>query len=85
MSSRFNAAAFYSKIDDFQSQRQLESGLGTFVSNEAEVETSGLDFQLEAMPLPNLTLSAGLLYMHKYEITDGPEAVHIHLEAQESI
>ena len=25
------------------------------------------------MPLPNLTLSAGLLYMHKYEITAGPE------------
>ena len=70
---RINAAAFYSQIDDFQSQRQLETGLGSFVSNEAEVEVSGLDFQLEAMPLPNLTLSAGLLYMHKYEITDGPE------------
>jgi len=70
---RINAAAFYSEIDDFQSQRQLETGLGTFVSNEASVETSGLDFQVEALPLPNLTLSAGLLYMHKYEITDGPE------------
>ena len=70
---RINAAAFYTEIDEFQSQRQLESGVGSFVSNEAEVETSGLDFQLEAMPLPNLTLSAGLLYMHKYEITDGPE------------
>ncbi|MEP5765108.1 MAG: TonB-dependent receptor [Halieaceae bacterium] len=70
---RINAAAFYTEIDDFQSQRQLETGLGTFVSNEAEVEVSGVDFQLEAMPLPNLTLSAGLLYMHKYEITDGPE------------
>jgi iron complex outermembrane receptor protein len=70
---RINAAAFYTEIDDFQSQRQLETGLGSFVSNEAEVEVSGLDFQVEAMPLPNLTLSAGLLYMHKYEITDGPE------------
>lgn len=70
---RINAAAFYTEIDDFQSQRQLETGLGTFVSNESEVEVSGLDFQVEAMPLPNLTLSAGLLYMHKYEITDGPE------------
>jgi len=70
---RINAAAFFTEIDDFQSQRQLETGLGTFVSNEAEVEVSGLDFQLEALPLPNLTLSAGLLYMHKYEITDGPE------------
>ncbi len=45
----------------------------TFVSNASEVETSGLDFQIEALPLPNLTLSAGLLYMHKYEITDGPD------------
>ena len=70
---RINAAAFYTEIDDFQAQRQLETGLGTFVSNEAEVEVSGLDFQVEAMPLPNLTLSAGLLYMHKYEVTDGPE------------
>ena len=70
---RINASAFYTEIDDFQSQRQLPTGLGTFVSNESEVEVSGLDFQLEALPLPNLTLSAGLLYMHKYEITDGPE------------
>jgi iron complex outermembrane receptor protein len=67
---RVNAAAFYTEIDDFQSQRQLETGLGTFVSNEAEVEVSGLDLQVAAMPLPNLTLSAGLLYKHKYEITD---------------
>jgi len=62
---RINAAAFYTEIDDFQSQRQLETGLGTFVSNEAEVEVSGLDFQVEALPLPNLTLSAGLLYMQR--------------------
>jgi len=69
---RINASAFYSEIDDFQAQRQLASGIGTFVSNEATVEISGLDFQVEALPLPNLTLSAGLLYMHKYDITDGP-------------
>ena len=42
------------------------------VSNEAEVEVSGLDLQIEAAPLSNLTLSAGLLYMHKYEVTSGP-------------
>jgi iron complex outermembrane receptor protein len=69
---RVNASAFYSEIDEFQAQRQLESGVGTFVSNEAQVEISGLDLQVEALPLPNLTLSAGLLYMHKYDITDGP-------------
>ncbi|MDA7839982.1 TonB-dependent receptor [Luminiphilus sp.] len=70
---RINAAAFYSEIENFQAQRQLETGLGTYVSNEAKVETSGVDFQVEAAPMPNLILSAGLLYMHKYQITDGPE------------
>lgn len=69
---RLNAAAFYTEITDFQFQQQLEAGIGTFVSNAGEVETSGIDLQLEAIPLPNLTLSAGLLYMHKYEVTDGP-------------
>ena len=70
---RINAAAFYSEIENFQAQRQLETGLGTYVSNEAKVETSGVDFQVEAAPMSNLVLSAGLLYMHKYQITDGPE------------
>ena len=70
---RINATAFYTEIDDYQSQQQLESGAGTFVSNFGTVETSGLDFYLEALPLPNLTISAGLLYMHKYEVTDGPD------------
>jgi iron complex outermembrane receptor protein len=69
---RVNATLFYTEIDDYQFQQQLETGAGTFVSNEGEVETSGLDLQLEALPLPNLTLTAGLLYMHKYEVTDGP-------------
>ena len=70
---RIHATAFYTEIDDYQSQQQLESGAGTFVSNFGTVETSGLDFYLEAVPLPNLTISAGLLYMHKYEVTDGPD------------
>jgi iron complex outermembrane receptor protein len=70
---RLNATAFYTEIDDYQSQQQQESGAGTFVSNQGEVQTSGLDFYLEAMPLPNLTITAGLLYMHDYEVTDGPD------------
>ncbi len=69
---RINAAAFLSEIDDYQFQQQLETGIGTFVSNEGEVEVSGIDLQLEALPLPNLTVTAGLLYMDTYEITDGP-------------
>jgi iron complex outermembrane receptor protein len=69
---RFNVAAFYSEIEDYQYQQQLEVGIGTFVSNDGEVEVSGIDMQLDAVPLPNLTVTAGLLYMHDYEITDGP-------------
>ncbi|MEM8562109.1 MAG: TonB-dependent receptor [Pseudomonadota bacterium] len=65
---RLNAAAFYTEIDDYQSQQQLATGIGTRVGNEAEVEVSGVDLQLDAVPLENLTLTAGLLYMHKYEI-----------------
>ncbi|MCX2980920.1 TonB-dependent receptor [Halieaceae bacterium IMCC14734] len=69
---RINATAFYTEIKEYQNQQQLESGAGTFVSNAAEVQTSGVDLQVEAAPLPNLMLRAGLLYMHDYEITDGP-------------
>jgi iron complex outermembrane receptor protein len=68
---RINAAAFYTEIDDYQYQQQQDLGLGTYVSNVPAVETSGLDVNLQAQPLPNLTLTSGLLYMHKYEITDG--------------
>ncbi len=69
---RVNAAAFYTGIEDLQFQQQLAVGIGTFVSNEGEVEVSGLDLQVEALPLPNLTVTVGVLYMHDYEVTDGP-------------
>ncbi len=68
---RVNAAAFLTKIDDFQIQQANPNGPGTIVGNEGEVEVSGLDLHIDALPLPNLTLSAGLLYMDKYEITGG--------------
>tara|TARA_R110002049_G_scaffold21045_29_gene77472 strand:+ start:5683 stop:7950 length:2268 start_codon:yes stop_codon:yes gene_type:complete len=70
---RINAAAFYTEIDDYQYQQQQDIGLGTLVSNLPEVETSGIDVNLQAQPLPNLTLTGGVLYMHKYEITEGPQ------------
>ena len=70
---RINATVFFTQIDDFQSQQQQETGIGTFVSNEAEVESAGLDLYVEALPLPNLTLSAGLQYLDRYEITAGPD------------
>ncbi len=70
---RLNAAAFYTTIEDYQTQQQLESGIGTRVANQGEVEASGIDINVEALPLPFLTLSAGLLYMRDYEVTDGPQ------------
>jgi iron complex outermembrane recepter protein len=68
---RLNSAIFYTEVEDFQFQQGLPDG-GTIVSNEAEVEVSGLDLQLEALPLENLTLTAGLLYMHDYDVVSGP-------------
>ena len=37
------------------------------------MEVAGLDLQVDAVPLPNLTLSAGVQYLDKYEFTDGPD------------
>ena len=71
---RLNATWFDTEIDDYQSNQQLPTGLGTYVSNEAKVETSGLDVQVEAAPVQFLRLSAGLLYMNDYDITEGPSA-----------
>ena len=68
---RLNSAVFYSEVENFQFQQALPLG-GTTVSNEGEVEVSGLDISLEALPLANLTLTAGLLYMNKYEVSAGP-------------
>ncbi|MEH6583861.1 MAG: TonB-dependent receptor [Halioglobus sp.] len=68
---RLNSAIFYTEIEDYQFQQGLPSG-GTMVSNEADVEVSGLDLQFDALALENLTLTAGLLYMHDYEVVSGP-------------
>ena len=68
---RINAAAFYTEVDDYQFQALAPAGIGTLVSNDGEVEVSGVDIQVDAVPLSNLTLTAGLLYMNKYEVTDG--------------
>ena len=70
---RLNATAFYSEIEDYQVQQQLDTGAGTLVDNQGEIRTSGLDVDLLVLPLPNLTLNAGLLYMHEAEVTEGPQ------------
>jgi iron complex outermembrane receptor protein len=69
---RINATAFLSSFEDYQTQVQQASGTGSIVSNEGDVETSGIDLNIEAVPLPILTLSAGVLYLNKAETTAGP-------------
>jgi len=68
---RINATAFLTTIEEYQQSIPLDSGLGNAVQNAAEVEVSGLDIQVDALPLPFLTLSAGLQYLDSYEFTKG--------------
>ncbi len=68
---RVNASAFLTEVDDYQQQVQLDTGAGSTVRNQGALEVSGIDLNIDALPLPNLTLSAGLLYLNKYEITEG--------------
>jgi iron complex outermembrane receptor protein len=70
---RLNATVFYSEVQDYQVQQQLDTGAGTRVDNQGEIRTSGLDFDLQVLPLPNLTVNAGLLYMHEAQVTEGPQ------------
>jgi iron complex outermembrane receptor protein len=70
---RINSTLFLTQIDEFQAAQQAASGLGRITTNQGEVEVAGLDLQVDAVPLPNLTLSAGLQYLDKYEFTDGPD------------
>ena len=70
---RINSTLFHTEIKDLQTTQQAPSGLGQLTTNQGEVEVSGLDLQLDALPLPNLTLSLGLQYLDKYQFTAGPE------------
>ena len=70
---RINSTLFFTEIEELQSNQQATSGLGQFTSNQGEAEVAGLDFQLDALPLPNLTVTLGLQYLDKYEFTAGPD------------
>ncbi|AQA19285.1 hypothetical protein BST95_14555 [Halioglobus japonicus] len=70
---RINSTLFFTKIEDMQTNQQASSGLGQFTSNQGEAEVAGLDFQMDALPLPNLTVTFGLQYLDKYEFTGGPD------------
>lgn len=71
---RINSTLFNTQISEYQVMAQQTSGLGTFAENQGEVEVIGLDTQLDAMLLANLTVSAGVQYLDKYELVDGPSA-----------
>ena len=70
-SLRINAAAFLTEIDDYQTQQSAinEGGIGSVVVNTAEAEASGIDIQINAQPLSNLSVTAGVLYLYKAEST----------------
>ena len=70
---RLNAAAFMTQVEDWQFQAPLPTG-GSTISNEGEVELTGVDVSLQALLFDNLTVDAGLLHMNKYEVTAGPNA-----------
>jgi iron complex outermembrane receptor protein len=70
---RINSTLFLTEITDMQTNQQATSGLGQFTSNQGEAEVAGLDFQLDALPMPNLTVTLGLQYLDKYEFTAGPD------------
>jgi iron complex outermembrane recepter protein len=70
---RINSTLFLTQIEKLQSSQQAASGLGQFTSNQGEAEVAGLDFQMDALPLPNLTVTLGLQYLDTYEFTEGPD------------
>ena len=70
---RINSTLFMTEIEELQASQQAPSGLGQVTANQGEVEVAGLDVQLDALPLPNLTVTLGLQYLDKYEFTAGPE------------
>ena len=62
---RLNAGSICAlEIEDFQFQVADPATGGSTVSNAGEVDISGgIDLSLQALPMPNLTFDAGLLYM----------------------
>jgi iron complex outermembrane receptor protein len=70
---RINSTLFLTQLEEFQSSQQADSGLGQFTSNQGEAEVAGLDFQLDALLLSNLTVTLGLQYLDRCEFTEGPD------------
>ncbi len=71
---RTNGTVFFTEITDYQQSFQLPSGAGTAIANEGKVEVSGVDLNVQAAVLPNLTLELGLMYFNEAEISEGANA-----------
>ncbi len=72
---RLNAAAFQTDIDDFQVFQFVQSSEGTVIvlTNAGEVRTKGLELELTALPLADLSVRAalGLLDTQYLSFKDG--------------
>jgi len=60
---RLNLAAFYNDYQDFQARVGGETSADFPVLNAAALTAKGLEVELTALPLPDLTLSANLGYL----------------------
>lgn len=64
-SLRVNAAVFHQQFEDFQYNFQIPGTIqGSRVFNVDEGEMSGLELEVQAMPLPGLFLNLSYAYLH---------------------
>lgn len=61
---RFNGALFYQTYDDFQVAEALTDQAYVLISNAAKVESTGLEFDLNAMLTDRLVLDASLAWVN---------------------
>lgn len=71
---QLNATLYWTELEDFQeTSLNLQTGAGFIVANAGEQRNRGLEADLLAMPLPELTLHASVAYLDA-EYTDYPNA-----------
>lgn len=61
---RLNAAAYYTEFEDFQASAQVPGVIPPefFLTNAGELETQGIEVELQALPMENLFLTGGIAY-----------------------
>jgi iron complex outermembrane receptor protein len=70
---RLNAAAFYTDYTDLQVLALI--GVAPTTQNAAEAEIRGFELELTAVPLPELTIEAGIGYTDAEYTSIGPEVI----------